>query len=386
MPDRSMHFRLCATLLLTALVTGAAAQEPAAPAPTTITVDNTLLYILAALAGVQAIIVASLSGILGTLGGVQRPDRKADGSGPRALVALPLLLLGGVAHAQAYTPPANGITDHSSFWLLLVLNLSLFVIILLQLRWIRTLTAMATGAALHTVAAAVPRKRFAGLHALWAKTTRQVKLEEEKSIELDHDYDGIKELDNVLPPWWVWLFYGTIAWGVLYLVNVHVIKVWPGTTEEYKQEMAQAQVDIAAFQATQTNTVDEHNVSFTDEAAVIAEGRSLYTANCTACHGADAAGSEFSVGPNLVDAYWLHGGGIKNVFKTIKYGVPEKGMIAWKAQLQPAEIRALACFLITRQGQGGDTQKAPQGDLWTEEGASPGTVTSAADSATTARN
>lgn len=375
-----MPLRLPATVLLAALAMGAAAQEAAAPAPAAFTVDNTLLYILAALAGVQAIIVASLSGILGTLGGVHRAGHKPDGTGPRALAVLPLLLLGGVAHAQAYTPPADGITDHSSFWLLVVLNLSLFVIILLQLRWIRTFTAMATGADRHTATAAVPRRKFAGLHALWAKTTRQVKLEEEKSIELDHDYDGIKELDNVLPPWWVWLFYGTIAWGVLYLVNVHVIKVWPGTTEAYKQEMAQAQVDIAAYQATQTNAVDEHNVAFTDEAAVIAEGRNLYNSNCTACHGGDAAGSEFSVGPNLTDAYWLHGGGIKNVFKTIKYGVPEKGMIAWKAQLQPSEIKAVACFIVAQHGKGGATQKAPQGDLWKEEGAAPTEATTSADS------
>ncbi|MBS1944086.1 MAG: c-type cytochrome, partial [Bacteroidetes bacterium] len=87
------------------------------------------------------------------------------------------------------------------------------------------------------------------------------------------------------------------------------------------------------------------------------------------CHGAGASGSEFSVGPNLTDAYWLHGGGIKNVFHTIKYGVPEKGMISWKAQLQPAEIRAVACYILSQAGKGGPGQKAPQGELWKDEAA-----------------
>ncbi|MBP8822800.1 MAG: c-type cytochrome [Flavobacteriales bacterium] len=363
-----MNLRSLATLALATVALGATAQEPAAaPAPSPFAVDNTLLYVLGALAGIQALLVAALSGILRTLGGMGGPGNKPTRHGGRAVLAIPLLLSAAGVQAQAYTPPPAGITDQASFWWLVVLNLALFLIILLQLGWIRNLTAWAVGGAPPAPSAkAVKRPSF--LAALWAKSTRQVKMEEEQAIELDHDYDGIKELDNVLPPWWVWLFYGTIAWGVLYLVNVHVIKVWPGSTEEYKQELAQAQVDIAAFQATQTNAVDENNVTLTDEAAVIAEGRTLFTANCTACHGGDASGSEFSVGPNLTDAYWLHGGGVKNIFKTIKYGVPEKGMIAWKAQLQPTEISAISSYLITLQGTGGATQKAPQGELWKEEG------------------
>lgn len=361
-----MNLRTLSTLVLAAVAVGATAQEPAA-APAAEAADKTLLYVLGTLAGVQAIIVLALSGILRTLGGMEGIGRKLA-NGSRSLMALPLLLLAGSVHAQQHTPPATGITNAASFWWLVALNMGLFIIILLQLGWVRTLTAMAAGEA----APAMAPKGAKGpsfITVLWNKTTRQVKLEEEKDIELHHDYDGIKELDNVLPPWWLWLFYGTIAWGVIYLVNVHVIQVWPGSTEEYRQEIAQAEVDIAAFQATQTNAVDENNVTFTDEAAVVAEGHTLFTANCTACHGADASGSEFSVGPNLTDDHWLHGGGIHNVFKTIKYGVPEKGMIAWQSQLQPAQIRAVACYIMTQQGKGGATQKAPQGEVWKEEGA-----------------
>lgn len=211
-----------------------------------------------------------------------------------------------------------------------------------------------------------------------AKLNRQVELKDEKEIELDHDYDGIKELDNVLPPWWLWLFYGTIAWGVVYIVNVHVINIWPDTQKEYQLEMAEAKERVAAYLATQTNLVDETNVTFTDDPTVIAEGRTLFQDFCTACHGADAAGSENSVGPNLTDPYWIHGGGVKNIFHTIKYGVPEKGMIAWKAQLQPSEIRAITCYVMTREGKGGTAQKGPEGELWQGDGAAeeeaPGTA------------
>ena len=124
--------------------------------------------------------------------------------------------------------------------------------------------------------------------------------------------------------------------------------------------------DIAAYMATLTNTVDENTIVYTDDAAVLAAGQGLFNEFCVACHGPDGAGSETSVGPNLTDAYWLHGGGVKNVFKTIKYGVPEKGMISWKSQLQPVEIRSLACYIISLEGKGSPTQKAPQGEMWKE--------------------
>lgn len=359
-----MQRRTFTSIAAAVVALGAIAQDPGAT-PSAPAANSTLLWVLGALAVLQTIIIMSLAGILRSLGGMEQLTRRGT---RRAGVVVPLLLAASAAQAQEYAAPAAGITAQASFWWLVVLNLFLLLVIALQLRWTHLLTTLAIGRQQEAAPAHRAAEKTAWWERLAANLNRQVKMEEEKSIELDHDYDGIKELDNVLPPWWVWLFYGTIAWGVLYIVNVHVIKIWPGSTEEYRQEMAQAQVDIAAYQATQTNSVDENNVTATDDPAVIAEGRKIYEANCVACHGADASGSEFSVGPNLTDPYWLHGGGIKNVFKTIKYGVPEKGMIAWKAQLQPAEIRATACYILAQQGKGGATQKAPQGDLWKEEG------------------
>lgn len=328
-------------------------------------VDTTLLYAMVALAVVQVIFIVSLAGIMRTMGGTAGwVQRFAEKTGRAGMIIL-LLASTGDANAQAYTRPDTTMDPYSAFWWLFAINVFLFIILLVQLNILRALTRVAVGTDGNVVV--VPAKGPTWADRLLKRMTRQVALEEEKAIELHHDYDGIRELDNVLPPWWLWLLYATIAWGVIYIVNVHVIKVWQHQDDEYSNEMAQAKADVDAYMATLTNTVDENTVTLTDDAGVMASGRAIFTQYCTPCHGADATGSETSVGPNLTDAYWLHGGGVKNIFKTIKYGVPEKGMISWKSQLQPAELRALACYIVSLNGKGTATQKAPQGELWKEE-------------------
>lgn len=378
MHKRSMQYRIIAALALAPVAMAAFAQQTAAGVPSAAMADKTLIHVLVGLAGLQAIIIAALSAIMANLAGPDGWLQKL-GRGGKAVALAPLLLLAAPAKAQAYIPD-TGPNDNTTFWWLVAVNVFLFLVLFTQLSWLRTLTAAA-----RPQEALAPEVKKARAQAWWEalrhKLTRQVKLEDEERIVLEHDYDGIKELDNDLPPWWLWLFYATVAWGVVYIVNVHVIKVWPQQDVEYANEMQRAKENVAAYLATQTNLVDETNVTFTDEAGVIAEGRTLYATYCTACHGADAAGSENSVGPNLTDAHWLHGGGIKNIFHTIKYGVPEKGMIAWKSQLQPSEIRAIASYIITQEGKGGPDQKGPQGEIW--KGEEAGDATSAgADSDT----
>lgn len=340
---------------------------PAAMGTPAFEVGRPLIYALAALAVVQVIFIASLAGIMRTLGGPGGWVKKLMAKGGRAAALVPLTLLSLTANAQAYTGGNKELSHYELFWVLAGVNVFLFIILLVQLNLVRNLTKVVTGAVEEPAAAAVAAGP-SWVDKLMKKLTRQVTIEEEKDIVLHHDYDGIRELDNVLPPWWLWLFYATILWGVVYLVNVHVINVWPHQDVEYANEMKKAQADIDAYLATLTHTVDEHTVTFTDNAATLATGRELFTTYCTACHGADGAGSETSVGPNLTDPYWIHGGGIRNIFKTIKYGVPEKGMIAWKAQLQPAEISALSSYIMTLEGRGGAIQKGPQGEVWKEEG------------------
>jgi cytochrome c oxidase cbb3-type subunit 3 len=196
--------------------------------------------------------------------------------------------------------------------------------------------------------------------------TDAVAVEEEDSILLDHDYDGIKELDNNLPPWWKYGFYLTILVGIVYLINFHVIGTGDLQGKEYEKEMAQAKIDVDAFMKTSANNVDENTVKLLTEASDIAAGKDVFIANCAACHGKLGEGS---VGPNLTDDYWVHGGGVKDIFKTIKYGWVEKGMKSWKEDLSPMQIAQLTSFIKSLKGSNPPNGKPPLGDLYSETGA-----------------
>lgn len=186
-------------------------------------------------------------------------------------------------------------------------------------------------------------------------------IEKESEIELDHNYDGIHELDNNLPPWWLWGFYISIVFAIVYLVRFHVIQSAPLSHEAYEQEMAAAEVAKAEYLKNAANLVDETSVVMLEDQALIKEGANLFTTNCAACHRADGGGG---IGPNLTDKYWLHGGDIKDVFSTIKYGVPAKNMIAWKDQLNPAQMQKIASYILTLQGTNPENAKDPQGELY----------------------
>ena len=198
--------------------------------------------------------------------------------------------------------------------------------------------------------------------------TDAVAIEEEDSIMLDHDYDGIKELDNNLPPWWKYGFYLTIVVAIVYLINYHVIGTGDLQGKEYEKEIAQAKLEVDEFMKTSANNVDENTVKLLTEATDIATGKDLYIVNCVACHG---KGGEGTVGPNLTDDYWLHGASIQDLFKTLKYGWVEKGMKAWKEDLSPMQMAQIASFIKTLKGTNPPNPKAPQGDLYTEAGAAP---------------
>lgn len=193
-------------------------------------------------------------------------------------------------------------------------------------------------------------------------------LEQERDIELDHNYDGIRELDNSLPPWWLYLFYITIFWGLGYLVYYHLTDWGKNQEMEYVAAMEEAEVQKAAFLATQADQVDEKTVTLLTDEAALAEGKDVYLANCIACHGNNGEGN--AVGPNLTDKYWIHGGSIQNVFSTIKYGVQEKGMQSWQAQLRPVVMQKVASYILSLQGSNPPNAKEPQGNLY-EEGAAP---------------
>ncbi|HEU4576231.1 MAG TPA: cbb3-type cytochrome c oxidase N-terminal domain-containing protein [Chitinophagaceae bacterium] len=192
--------------------------------------------------------------------------------------------------------------------------------------------------------------------------TKAVPVQQEADVLLDHDYDGIKELDNALPPWWKWGFYITLVIGVFYLLRFHVWKTGPTPEQEYNSEMVAAAKQMEAYRKKSNDLVDETTVTMAD-ATGIAAGKQLFQQNCIACHGSAGEGG---VGPNLTDNYWLHGGRINDVFKTIKYGYPDKGMQSWEKMFSPSQIRNLASFVKSLYGTNPPNPKAPQGDLYNE--------------------
>ncbi len=191
-------------------------------------------------------------------------------------------------------------------------------------------------------------------------------IEEEGEIILDHNYDGIKELDNKLPPWWVYLFYATILFGVVYLARFHVFNDYD-QAQEYEMEVAAAQAAIEEYRKTAKDLVDVNTVTLLTDASDINAGRVIFETNCVVCHMADGGGG---IGPNLADEYWIQGGGIKNVFRTISEGGRDgKGMIAWKQTLKPAEMAQVASYVLSFQGTTPANPKAPEGEIWRDENA-----------------
>ena len=162
------------------------------------------------------------------------------------------------------------------------------------------------------------------------------------------------------------MFYITIFAGVVYFAYYHVTGTGLSSQEAYELEMEEAAQAVEAYLAKQADTVDETNVEMIADENEIALGESLYQANCAACHGALGEGG---VGPNLTDEYWIHGGSIKDVFKIIKYGVPEKGMISWKTQLRPTDMHKVSSFIMTLKGTNPPNGKEPQGDIYREDNA-----------------
>jgi cytochrome c oxidase cbb3-type subunit III len=196
--------------------------------------------------------------------------------------------------------------------------------------------------------------------------TDAVPLDQEEDVMTDHEYDGIKELDNNLPPWWLYGFYLSIVFAFVYS-GYYFIGDGPSSAQEYLAEMAEAETAKTAFMATQTNTVDENNVELLTDASSLAAGAKIFKLNCMPCHGESGGSMPGGVGPNLTDDYWIHGGAVTDIFKTIKYGVPAKGMVSWEAQLSPSKIQEVTSYIKSLRGSNPANAKEPQGDLYEEE-------------------
>ena len=194
---------------------------------------------------------------------------------------------------------------------------------------------------------------------LMKKLTRTRAMSEEKEIELAHDYDGIKELDNDLPPWWVYLFYATVIFSVVYLAKYHLFG-GDNQYQELEKTLLIAEKEIEEYKKNAPDLLTADQVVASTDPADLVAGKAIFDSSCVACHRADGGGG---IGPNLTDEYWILGGEIKDIFHVISEGGRDgRGMVAWKQQIKPGDIAKVASYILSLQGTNPADAKEPEGD------------------------
>ena len=279
-----------------------------------------------------------------------------------------LLFLVGIPFASLSLSPAPietaaQVDDFPLYWVWMMVIID--IILLVAVFYIRNLffQILRTVKPLKTATENSEEAKSKEVSKITQMLTDIVPIEKEHEIMMDHEYDGIYELDNNLPPWWVWSFYVCIAFSIIYIFNYHVIGSGDLQLAEYKKEMERGEKEVADYLISQKLNVDESSVILLTEASDLSKGKALFDEKCIVCHGKQGEGV---IGPNLTDDYWLHGGDIKSVFKLIKYGKPEKSMQAWKDELNPVEMQQVASFIKSIKGTAVGIGKEPEGSLYEE--------------------
>jgi cytochrome c oxidase cbb3-type subunit 3 len=325
--------------------------------------DETLFVILAVIAAFQLVVIMVIAGVIKSIASNHDVWKMRWNKNATALAAL---MLFGASTAMAVENDYNNLVqmNDTGFMALLFINVILFFTFVYLTSKLNGLMKML----LKDEKGKVPETFMDKINTM---LTDAVPLEKEHSVEMDHEYDGIRELDNNLPPWWLWGFYASIVFAVVYMVNYHVTGNGMLQSEEYAVAMQDAEDAKAAFVATQENVVDESNVELLTDASDLASGEKIFKLYCGPCHGENGGSMPGGVGPNLTDDYWINGGSVTDIFKTIKYGVPEKGMVSWEAQLNPTKIQQVSSYIKSLRGTNPPNAKEAQGDLYTEEAAAP---------------
>lgn len=343
------------------------AADPPAPSafsnPLTLTLIILMLLLL--------IIIGILANILvGTADLKLKKKNKEGGSKvlASAILLIGFLLAGPVLFAQG-TPEApkaastiGGMSSSTFYVMAAVIFLELFIIIamLFNIKFL-----LKTEKEKLVSVAELEEQKKTKL-SWWDRFNKLRPVTEEAELDLGHDYDGIRELNNRLPPWWLYGFYATIVFAGIYLWRFHVSHTGPSSKQEYERSVVSADLKVKAYLKLKGDLVDENTVTLLTSAEDINAGKALFTdpAKCPACHLPDGGGN--AVGPNLTDDYWLYGGSIKDIFKTIKYGT-SKGMRSWKDDLSAKQIAQLASYVKSLKGTKPAVPKEPQGELYKEE-------------------
>jgi len=326
---------------------------------------NMVAVIMISIAVILALVIWGLGNILSTLSNEAYKKSKEKKSAAIITILLSVLSLQGIAQTAPaveviHAAPNYGGLDATSFWILVATIFIEIVAILYLLFNIKRMQAEL-----------VPGTETEfDIMAWWKKLnnrvfTKAVPVESENTILIDHDYDGIQELDNSLPPWWKYGFYVTILASVFYMFYYHLGGPGKNPTQEYEAEMERAEIVIAKYNAASPNKIDENNIVMPD-AAGIAQGEKIYHTSCWPCHGKAGEGT---VGPNLTDNFWLHKGSLTDIYKSIKHGYPDKGMPAWDKNYSPSEIADLAGYIKSLAGTNPPGAKLPQGEPFVETAA-----------------
>lgn len=333
--------------------------------------SNPMAITMLAIILVLLFVIALLANVV--IGTAKWHSAKLKSNSVKTIVGLiaflsPAIGLAQDAAAPASTAPASigGLTPLTFYLLVSVIAIELIVILVMGF-FVKNFITKEKAFAAATAGTIVSKP--SAFSTWWDKINSFKPADQESKIDLGHNYDGIRELDNKLPGWWLYGFYLTIIIGVIYLYRYHIAETAPLSKQEFEIAWKRGEEQKAAFLAKAGNKVDENTVVLLKDAAALKPAKEIFKQTCSACHGQEGQGN--AVGPNLTDDYWIHGGGIKDIFKTIKYGWPEKGMKSWKDDYSPVQIAQLASYIKLLKGTNPPNPKEKQGELYQENNTAP---------------
>ena len=270
-----------------------------------------------------------------------------------------LLIQAGIA--KAATPVIIPEASMSSTDMMLIMVIGMFIVVMLVVAFVLFRISFVLQKMIPNNASIVVDTEFAlsmKERTFWQKLAGLRPMKYEQTMMMEHAYDGILEIDNPIPAWFMTLFYGSIIVSVLYMFFYHVVGDGQIMTTEYREQLVEGESIKQAYMKKFASSINENNVTFLKDETSLKEGKKMFTQNCVACHAADGGGG---VGPNLTDEFWIHGSTVKSVYHTISEGVAEKGMIAWKKSLNPIQMQQVASYILSLKGTKPTKPKEPQG-------------------------
>lgn len=362
------HKTLVAALLLTVVIP---MQALAAGPPKPSAMSNPLAQMLVVIIVALLLAIALLAHVV--LGAAQMKmkqfrEKKKQGAAVKMVTLLFLLLNATMVmaadepagEAVAVATTFNGLSATAFYSLICVIGVELMVLLWLLFH-LKNLLAVEKEATADSVSA---KSKKLNLAQWWDKMNKFKPVQEEADIDMGHEYDGIRELDNRLPPWWLYGFYICIIFAGIYLWRYHVSHSAPSSLQELAIAMEKAEIEKENYLKKAANNVNENTVTYLSDASALDAGKKLFVTACAACHAADGGGL---VGPNLVDEYWIHGGSLSDIFKSIKYGWPEKGMKSWKDDYSPSQIAQITSYIHSIRNTKPAAPKEPQGEVYVAE-------------------